>query len=51
MPEWENELYKYITIIVKQKGQKFIAINGLPDHIHLFIGMNPIVNYQTWYRK
>ena len=38
---WEEDLYKYITGIVKNKGQKLIAINGMPDHIHIFIGMKP----------
>jgi putative transposase len=32
-PEWEEELYKYITGIVQNKGQKILAINGMPDHI------------------
>jgi putative transposase len=41
LPEWEVELYKYITGIVQNKGQKMIAINGMPDHIHIFIGMKP----------
>jgi REP element-mobilizing transposase RayT len=39
--EWETELYKYITGIVQKKGQKMLAINGMPDHIHIFIGMKP----------
>ncbi|GAB1415795.1 IS200/IS605 family transposase [Paludibacter sp.] len=39
--EWEVELYKYITGIVQNKGQKMLAINGMPDHIHIFIGMKP----------
>ncbi|WP_310377683.1 IS200/IS605 family transposase [Flavobacterium sp.] len=38
---WEEELYKYITGIIQNKGQKLIAINGMPDHIHIFIGMKP----------
>jgi len=38
---WEAELYKYITGIVQNKEQKLIAINGMPDHIHIFIGMKP----------
>ncbi|TRX09744.1 IS200/IS605 family transposase [Flavobacterium gawalongense] len=38
---WEEELYKYITGIVQNKGQKMLAINGMPDHIHIFIGMKP----------
>jgi REP element-mobilizing transposase RayT len=39
---WEDELYKYITGIIQNKGQKLIAINGMPDHIHILIGMKPI---------
>lgn len=38
---WEDELYKYITGIVRNKEQKMLAINGMPDHIHFLIGMKP----------
>lgn len=38
---WEEELYKYITGIVQNKEQKMLAINGMPDHIHILIGMRP----------
>lgn len=38
---WEEKLYKYITGIITNKGQKLIAINGAADHIHIFIGMKP----------
>ncbi len=38
---WEGELYKYITGIITNKGQKLLAINGMPDHIHILIGMKP----------
>lgn len=40
-PQWEERLYKYITGIVQNKGQKMLAINGMPDHLHIFIGMKP----------
>lgn len=40
-PQWEDELHKYITGIVANRGQKMLAINGMPDHIHLLIGMKP----------
>jgi putative transposase len=40
-PEWQEELYKYITGIVQNNGHKMIAINGMPDHLHLFIGVKP----------
>jgi putative transposase len=39
--EWEERLYKYITGIVQNKEQKMLAINGMPDHIHFLIGMQP----------
>ncbi|SDL88357.1 REP element-mobilizing transposase RayT [Salinimicrobium catena] len=39
--QWEQELYKYITGIVTNKNQKLLAINGMPDHIHILIGMKP----------
>jgi len=38
---WEEEFYKYISGIVKNKNQKMLAINGMPDHIHFLIGMKP----------
>ena len=40
-PTWDEELYKYITGIVQAKGQKMLAINGVRDHIHLFISIKP----------
>jgi REP element-mobilizing transposase RayT len=38
---WEEELFKYVSGIVQNKGQKMLAINGIPDHIHFLIGMKP----------
>jgi REP element-mobilizing transposase RayT len=38
---WKDEIYKYITGIVTNKGQKLIDINGMPDHIHILIGLKP----------
>lgn len=40
-PSWEEQLYNYITGIVRNKSQKMIAINGMPNYIHLFLGMKP----------
>ncbi|MCK4677666.1 MAG: transposase [Bacteroidales bacterium] len=40
-PEWEEELYKYISGIVQNKGQKMLAINGTKNHIYFLIGMRP----------
>jgi putative transposase len=40
-PSWETDLYKYITGIVKNQGHKLLAINGMPDHIHILISLSP----------
>ena len=40
-PEFKEELYKYITGIVRNQKQKLIAINGVADHVHLLIGLRP----------
>ncbi len=40
-PAWEEELYKYITGIVRNKDQKVLAINGMSDHIHILVGVKP----------
>ena len=29
---WEDNLYKYITGIVQNRGHKMLAIGGMPDH-------------------
>ncbi|MBZ0180112.1 MAG: IS200/IS605 family transposase [Melioribacteraceae bacterium] len=40
-PKWKDELHKYIAGIIKGKDQKPIIVNGMPDHIHAFIGLKP----------
>ena len=40
-PEWEERLYKYITGIVETRNHKMLAIGGMPDHIHFFVGLKP----------
>lgn len=36
---WKDELYKYITGIIQKNGHKLLIINGMPDHIHILIGL------------
>jgi putative transposase len=38
---WKDELYKYITGIIANEGQKLIVINGMSDHIHILVGLKP----------
>ena len=41
---FKDELYKYISGITRNKKQKILEINGMPDHVHMFIGLNPDVH-------
>jgi REP element-mobilizing transposase RayT len=38
---WKEKLHQYITGIIKNNGHKMIAINSMPDHLHLFFGFRP----------
>ncbi len=38
---WKDRLHKYIIAIVQNNGHKVLAINSMPDHLHLFFGMRP----------
>ncbi|HEY3762855.1 MAG TPA: IS200/IS605 family transposase [Verrucomicrobiae bacterium] len=40
-PEYNAELQKYITGIVSAHKQKLIAINNMPGHLHLLVGLQP----------
>ena len=40
-PEHKIEIYKYMTTVVQNQKNKVMAINGMPDHVHLLIGLNP----------
>ncbi len=41
VPSWKDDLHKYIAGIIKGKEQKSIIVNGMPDHIHAFVGLRP----------
>ncbi|MFH6961115.1 IS200/IS605 family transposase [Flavobacterium plurextorum] len=40
----KDEIYKYITGIITHQKQKLIAINGMPDHIHILVGIKPNIS-------
>jgi REP element-mobilizing transposase RayT len=40
-PEHNDELQKYIVGIVTGQKQKLIAINNMPDHFHILVGLQP----------
>ena len=35
---WKDELEMYVTGIVQNHKHKLLAINAMPDHIHIFMG-------------
>lgn len=37
----KNYVDRYITGITKNKRQKPMIINGMPDHVHILIGFSP----------
>jgi putative transposase len=43
-PEFRDTLHRYIGGILVNKKHKPLAINSMPDHIHIFFGMNPNCN-------
>jgi len=34
-PEWESDLYAYLSGIIKNLGGQTLDINGMPDHTHI----------------
>src|SRR5947207_2122570 len=49
--EFKEELFKYVTRIVRNQGQKLISINGMPDHIHILIGLKPAMAFADLVRE
>jgi REP element-mobilizing transposase RayT len=37
----KDTVYKYMTGVIQQRKHKLITINGMPDHVHIFIGLHP----------
>lgn len=42
--EHDEELYKYIWGIIKNKKCKLYRINGIEDHIHIFSDLHPAIS-------
>jgi len=38
-----EELHKYMTGIVQNRGQKMLSIFCMPDHVHLLVGIKPSI--------
>ncbi|MBP7865815.1 MAG: IS200/IS605 family transposase [Acidobacteria bacterium] len=36
-----DDVCRYVTGIVQNQGHKLLAIGGMPDHLHVLVGLNP----------
>ena len=41
---WRDEVFKYMAGIIKGKNQKPIIVNGVEDHVHVFVGIKPAIS-------
>lgn len=41
--QWRQDVFKYISGIITNKGQKAIIVNGVADHVHVLVGLKPTV--------
>lgn len=39
--KWKERLHQYITAIVQRNSHKLLAINSMPDHLHMLFGFRP----------
>jgi len=42
--EIQKEVYSYISKTITNKKHKSLNVNGMPDHIHILVGLNPSVS-------
>lgn len=41
LPYFKERLHQYMTGIIQNRDHKLVAINSMPDHLHLLIGYRP----------
>ena len=39
----QDELFRFISGSITSMGHKSLAVNGMPDHIHILVGLNPVM--------
>ena len=47
---WRPEVFKYISGIIENKSQKSIIVNGVADHVHIFVGLKPSIAFSDLMR-
>ena len=49
--QYKEELHKYITGLVSNRKAKMLAVNSMPDHIHLFVGFKPVISISDFIKE
>lgn len=47
---WREEVFKYMSGIINGKNQKSIIVNGVADHVHVFVGLRPSMSVSNLIR-
>jgi putative transposase len=42
--QYKEELHKYITSLLQTRKAKMLAVYCIPNHMHLFVGIKPVVH-------
>src|SRR5215472_17964160 len=50
-PEWEPRLYEYLGGVARKLKGISIEINGMPDHVHLLVGLHQDLSISTFLEK
>ena len=40
-PKYQEEVFPFIAGLINAMGHKTYAVNGMPDHVHLFMSVTP----------
>ncbi len=49
--EHREELNKYITGLVQHRKAKLLAVNCMPDHVHIFTGFKPVISISDFVKE
>ena len=49
--EHKEELHKYMTGLVQHRKAKMLAVNCMPDHIHIFTGFKPVMSISDFVKE
>jgi REP element-mobilizing transposase RayT len=49
--EHKEEVHKYISGLVTNRGCKMLAIHCMPDHTHFFVGFKPVIPISNFVKE